>query len=168
MPPRSNRPPTSITTGSDIALNRPDQLRSHMALALQNGVTKEELVETITQLAFYTGWPNAVSAVPVARAVFKAADTAANQPGQPVQTRQGQAITVIHEGSQPPTQGSADHFTGSVQVSSRFRADAPARSGGAIVTFEPGARTAWHTHPLGQTLLVTAGAGLVQSWGGKA
>lgn len=75
-------------------------------------------------------------------------------------------ITVIHAGSQPSTRGSTDHFTGSVRVDSRFQGEAPARIGGAIVTFEPGARTAWHTHPLGQTLIVTAGIGLVQQWGG--
>lgn len=75
-------------------------------------------------------------------------------------------ITVIHAGSQPSTRGSNDHFTGSVRVDSRFQGEAPARIGGAIVTFEPGARTALHTHPLGQTLIVTAGIGLVQQWGG--
>ena len=62
--------------------------------------------------------------------------------------------------------GSADHFTGSVRVDSRFRGSDPARVAGGIVTFEPGARTAWPAHPLGQTLIVTAGAGLVRHWGG--
>jgi len=69
-------------------------------------------------------------------------------------------------GTQPSTQGSADYFTGRVRVDSPFAAEGPARVGGATVTFEPGARTAWHTHPLGQTLLITAGAGLVQRAGG--
>jgi len=54
-----------------IALNRPDQLRSHLGIARQNGVTQEELIETITHLAFYAGWPNAVSAIAVAREVFQ-------------------------------------------------------------------------------------------------
>lgn len=76
----SKRDRSLITVAALIALNRPEQLRSHMALALHNGVTKEELVEAITQLAFYTGWPNAVSAVPVAREVFRMTDTAASQP----------------------------------------------------------------------------------------
>lgn len=162
----SKRDRSLVTVAALIALNRPDQLRSHMALALKNGVTKEELVETITQLAFYTGWPNAISAVSIAREVFQTADTAASQPDRAAQTQEDRTIAVIHAGSQPPTQGSADHFTGSVQVDSRFQAEAPARSGGGIVTFQPGARTAWHTHPLGQTLIVTAGMGLVQQWGG--
>ncbi|MGO9831184.1 MAG: cupin domain-containing protein [Myxococcaceae bacterium] len=69
-------------------------------------------------------------------------------------------------GAQPSNTGPADHFTGSVRVDPLFQAPPPARGLGASVTFEPCARTAWHTHPLGQTLIVTAGCGLVQSWGG--
>jgi quercetin dioxygenase-like cupin family protein len=74
-------------------------------------------------------------------------------------------MDIKRSGSQPSVQGPADHFTGTVRVDSPFQAGAPARVGGASVTFEPGARTAWHTHPLGQTLIVTEGAGLVQRWG---
>ncbi|MEA3186692.1 MAG: hypothetical protein QOD99_522 [Chthoniobacter sp.] len=69
-------------------------------------------------------------------------------------------------GSQPSGKGAADWFTGIVRIDSPFQADPPARIGGATVTFEPGARTAWHTHPLGQTLIVTAGVGRVQREGG--
>ena len=69
-------------------------------------------------------------------------------------------------GSQPSGKGPAEWFTGAVRIDSRFQRSNPARIGGAIVTFEPGARTAWHTHPLGQTLIVTAGCGLAQRWGG--
>ncbi|MGD0963374.1 MAG: cupin domain-containing protein [Candidatus Acidiferrales bacterium] len=69
-------------------------------------------------------------------------------------------------GSRPSGQGPADYFTGTVRIDPLFHAPAPARALGASVTFEPGARTAWHTHPLGQTLIVTAGCGWVQSWGG--
>jgi len=69
-------------------------------------------------------------------------------------------------GSQPSTKGSAEYFTGSVRVDPLFQANEPARVAGASVTFEPEARTAWHTHPLGQKLIVTAGRGLAQSWGG--
>ena len=65
-------------------------------------------------------------------------------------------------------QGPAENFTGSVRVDPLFQANAPARAYGARVTFEPGARTAWHTHPLGQILIVTAGAGRVQRWGDPA
>ena len=69
-------------------------------------------------------------------------------------------------GSQPSVKGSADWFTGTVRIDPLFQAGAPARAAGATVTFEPGARTAWHTHPLGQTLVVTAGCGWVQRDGG--
>ncbi|WP_395398180.1 carboxymuconolactone decarboxylase family protein [Novosphingobium sp. BL-8A] len=71
-PGLAKRDRSLITVSALIALNRPEQLRSHMQLARQNGVTETELVETITQLAFYTGWPNAITAVGIAREVFKA------------------------------------------------------------------------------------------------
>ncbi len=69
-------------------------------------------------------------------------------------------------GSQPSAKGPSEWFTGTVRIDPLFRAPDPALVQGASVTFEPGARTAWHTHPLGQTLIVTSGCGLVQSWGG--
>ncbi|WP_250528515.1 cupin domain-containing protein [Caballeronia sp. GAWG2-1] len=69
-------------------------------------------------------------------------------------------------GSQPSAKGAAEYFTGTVRIDAPFAGDEPARIGGATVTFEPGARTAWHTHPFGQTLIVTAGLGLVQRDGG--
>ena len=69
-------------------------------------------------------------------------------------------------GSRPSGKGPADWFTGTVRIDPLFDAPAPGRVAGASVTFEPGARTAWHTHPLGQTLIVTAGCGRVQQEGG--
>lgn len=69
-------------------------------------------------------------------------------------------------GSQPSSKGPADWFTGTVRIDPLFQPNAPARAAGASVTFEPGARTAWHTHPLGQTLIVLTGAGRVQRDGG--
>jgi quercetin dioxygenase-like cupin family protein len=76
------------------------------------------------------------------------------------------AMEIKRAGSQPSGSGPADWFTGSVRIDPLFQAAAPARVAGASVTFEPGARTAWHTHPLGQTLIVTAGCGRVQREGG--
>jgi quercetin dioxygenase-like cupin family protein len=75
-------------------------------------------------------------------------------------------MDIKRSGSQPSNKGPADWFTGTVRIDPLFQASAPARAAGASVTFEPGARTAWHTHPLGQTLIVTAGCGRVQRWGG--
>ena len=75
-------------------------------------------------------------------------------------------MEVKKNGTQPSQKGPEEYFTGSVRIDTPFQASAPARAGGAIVTFEPGARTAWHTHPLGQTLIITAGLGWVQTEGG--
>lgn len=75
-------------------------------------------------------------------------------------------VVVTRAGSQPSSVGPAENFTGSVRVDDRFKGSGLARISGATVTFDPGARTAWHTHPLGQTLIVTAGVGLVQEWDG--
>jgi quercetin dioxygenase-like cupin family protein len=75
-------------------------------------------------------------------------------------------MNIKRGGSQPSAKGPAEWFTGPVRIDSPFQGSAPARVTGAIVTFEPGARTAWHTHPLGQTLIVTSGCGRVQRDGG--
>ncbi|MCX7376163.1 MAG: cupin domain-containing protein [Alphaproteobacteria bacterium] len=75
-------------------------------------------------------------------------------------------MEIRRAGSQASGKGPADWFTGAVRMDPLFSHDDPARVAGALVTFEPGARTAWHTHPLGQTLIVTAGRGWVQRVGG--
>jgi len=79
--------------------------------------------------------------------------------------QESQMIRIMRRGSQPSRQGLAENFTGPVRVDPLFQASAPARTSSSLVTFEPGARSAWHTHPLGQTLIVTAGTGRVQRWG---
>jgi quercetin dioxygenase-like cupin family protein len=76
-------------------------------------------------------------------------------------------MEIKRNGSQASVKGPTDWFTGAVRIDPLFQAPAPARVQGASVTFEPGARTAWHTHPLGQTLIVTSGFGWVQRWGGQ-
>jgi quercetin dioxygenase-like cupin family protein len=75
-------------------------------------------------------------------------------------------MEIKRSGSQPSGKGPAEYFTGIVRVDPLFNPPTPARAFGASVTFEPSARTAWHTHPLGQTLIVTAGCGRAQRWGG--
>jgi quercetin dioxygenase-like cupin family protein len=75
-------------------------------------------------------------------------------------------MNITRIGTQPSGKGPAEWFTGTVRIDPLFQTEAPARVAGATVTFEPGARTAWHTHPLGQTLIVTAGFGRVQREGG--
>jgi 4-carboxymuconolactone decarboxylase len=93
---------------------------------------------------------------------------AASESGTPSAASSGdtQTVKITLSGSRPSSKAPAEHFTGSVRVDRLFQANDPSRASGAYVTFEPGARTAWHTHPLGQTLIVTAGSGRVQGWGG--
>jgi len=76
-------------------------------------------------------------------------------------------MKIKRNGSDPSAKGPTDYFTGTVRIDAPFQGPAPARVGGATVTFEPGARTAWHTHPLGQTLIVMSGSGRAQREGGR-
>ena len=102
--------------------------------------------------------------------VFASAQTQAGStpPAEPASSKpDSQLIKIVRAGSQPVSSGPEEHFTGSVRVEPLFSAHDPARAYGALVTFEPGARTAWHTHMLGQTLIVTDGTGWIQQWGGQ-
>ena len=83
-----------------------------------------------------------------------------------VDREENNKMEIKRSGSQPSGKGPEEYFTGTVRVDPLFNPPEPARVLGATVTFEPGARTAWHTHPLGQILIVTAGCGQVQRWGG--
>jgi quercetin dioxygenase-like cupin family protein len=78
----------------------------------------------------------------------------------------GPDVPIARSGSRPSQKGPAESFTGSVRIDPLFQAKEPSHTSGAYVTFEPGARTAWHAHPLGQILIVTAGVGRVRLWGG--
>ncbi|HEV2397147.1 MAG TPA: carboxymuconolactone decarboxylase family protein [Candidatus Sulfotelmatobacter sp.] len=103
-------------------------------------------------------------------AVFASAQTQAGS-SAPVDSASSlpdsQQIKIVRAGSQPASTGPEEHFTGSVRVEPLFSAHDPARAYGGIVTVEAGARTAWHTHVLGQTLIVTDGTGWIQQWGGQ-
>lgn len=76
-------------------------------------------------------------------------------------------MEIFRVGSRPSAKGSKENFTGDVRIDMLFGPEDPARTSSALVTFEPGARTAWHTHPLGQHLIVTSGCGWTQCWGGS-
>ncbi len=93
---------------------------------------------------------------------------AAPGPGaaQPTSGDDPGGLRITRAGSLPSSRAPAEHFTGAVRVDRLFQANPPSRAAGGLVTFEPGARTAWHAHPLGQVLVVTTGAGWVQRWGG--
>jgi quercetin dioxygenase-like cupin family protein len=100
-------------------------------------------------------------------ALAAARPTAADAPKLTVPTkRSNETMEIMRIGSRPSGKGPTEYFTGSVRIDPLFQAPDPARVRGASVTFDPGARTAWHTHPLGQTLIVTAGCGWVQREGG--
>jgi len=97
---------------------------------------------------------------------FAAKNTFSVNAGKQNEGLDDERMDINRVGSQPSTEGAAEYFTGTVRVDPLFGAHDPSRAAGASVTFEPGARTAWHTHLLGQTLIVTGGCGFVQSWGG--
>jgi 4-carboxymuconolactone decarboxylase len=152
-----------VTVVALVANGQAEQMPFHINRAMDAGLTEAQLSEVITHLGFYAGWPRAMSAVSVVqKIVAERAQPASAQPGSPASS-----IRIQRSGERPPPTGSSSNFTGTVRVTSRFQAETPARVGGGIVTFEPGARTAWHTHPLGQTLIVTSGCGWVQQEGSQ-
>lgn len=132
------------------------QLPFHIRRALDNGVTPDQLSEAMTHLAFYAGWPKAMTGVKLVGAAVQQPDANASR----------RSAVVALRGGGPLRDGPTTNFTGKVQVSAPFTAAAPSRLGGATVTFQPGARTNWHSHPLGQTLVVTQGVGWTQVEGG--
>jgi 4-carboxymuconolactone decarboxylase len=131
------------------------QLPFHIDRALDNGVTQVELGEAMTHLAFYAGWSKAMSGAALVREAVEKRAAATSK-----------ALIVARRGSGPVSDGPATRFIGKVTVSAPFEASVPSRLSGATVTFAPGARTAWHSHPLGQTLIVTDGLGWTQVEGG--
>jgi 4-carboxymuconolactone decarboxylase len=158
-PDLSARDRSLVTMAALIAIGQPEQLPFHANRAMDNGLTREQAAEVASHVAFYAGWPRAMSAVPVLKTVFESREAVAKT--QPAAAD----IEVVRAGTSAAA-GPADYFTGKVEVSGRYQSDAPARVGGATVSFTAGARTAWHTHPLGQTLFVISGRGLVQKEGG--
>lgn len=108
-----------------------------------------------------------LAATVISLSLLASASAQVNQSGAAPATsvQDSQLIRITRSGAQPSRQGPAENFTGSVRVDTPFQANAPARTSGALVTFQPGARSAWHAHPLGQTLIVTSGVGRVQRWG---
>lgn len=131
-----------------------DQLALHVALGIENGLSRADIAEAMTHIAFYAGWPKAMAAV----AVLAKTNGTVEATAEPL---------VIVPPGRSPQRGPAERFTGTVTVTSPFRSNGDARIGGATVTFRPGARSNWHSHPLGQLLVVTDGEGRVQVEGGE-
>ncbi|NOK37174.1 cupin domain-containing protein [Corallococcus exercitus] len=107
-----------------------------------------------------------IAATAISLSLVTSAFAQTHDGGSAASRESAQGLSITRGGSQPSSKGPAENFTGSVRVDPLFQANAPARTSGASVTFEPGARSAWHSHPLGQTLIVTAGSGRIQRWGG--
>lgn len=156
-PDLSARDRSLVTMSALIAIGQPEQLPFHANRAMDNGLTAGEASEVLSHIAFYAGWPRAMSAVPVLKQVF------ANRKEKPMTTSQSD-IKITPAGSSA-TPGPEQYFTGKVEIAGLYQTDAPARVGGATVSFSAGARTAWHTHPLGQTLFIVSGRGWVQKEG---
>jgi len=129
------------------------QLKTHLRISMNMGLSKAQLEDYVATLG------QKVSAESAERAHATLNDLLGISP----LANQMKSVKVIRKGQ--PTKGSADYFTGHVTVESRFASEIPNSYSGGIVNFEAGARTAWHTHPLGQTLIVISGRGLVQSEG---
>jgi len=129
------------------------QLQSHLDVGLNVGLIEAQLRGLTSALEAKVG--------------RKQADNANMLLTKVLSSKQAlQRISITRNGTQPSSQGPAETFTGSVRIDPLFKAQAPSRTTGGRVTFEPGARTAWHSHPLGQTLIVTAGTGRIQQWDG--
>ncbi|MBY5591590.1 cupin domain-containing protein [Rhizobium leguminosarum] len=158
-PDLSARDRSLITMTALIAIGQPEQLPFHANRAMDNGLSPSEATEVVTHVAFYAGWPRAMSAVPVLKTVL---DTRASAERTPVAATEIRVTRAGDGKANAPEQ----YFTGAVETSGFYKSDAPARIGGATVSFSKGARTAWHTHPLGQTLFIISGTGLVQKEGG--
>jgi 4-carboxymuconolactone decarboxylase len=163
----SPRDRSLITLSALIVGGNTAQLTGHLNRALDNGVRPSEISALVTHLAFYSGWPNAVSALAVTRQVLEARGvTAADMQAAPAQLTEADRLLIVRAGLGSVTRGADNNFTGSVQVSAPFSGKGGSRIGGATVTFEAGARTAWHRHANGQTLVVISGCGWVQREGG--
>lgn len=162
-PELSPRDRSLVTMAALIAIGQPEQLPFHANRAMDNGLKQTEAAEIAAHIGFYAGWPRAMSSVPVLERVF-ASRTNSNEK-ENVMDDVDIKITRAKSGTAP---GPSDYFTGDVEVSGHYQGDAPARIGGATVSFAAGARTAWHTHPLGQTLYIVSGQGMVQKEGGPA
>lgn len=148
-----------VTMAALVAIGQPEQLPFHANRAMDNGLSNAETAEVITHVAFYAGWPRAMSAIPVLEKVFASRDASAVAATVPSDLRVTRANA---DRATAPSQ----NFTGHVETSGFYRSDAPARIGGATVHFSAGARTNWHTHPLGQTLFIVSGKGWIQKEGG--
>ena len=157
-PNLSPRDRSLVTIAAMAANGDEDQLAVQVQRGMENGLTRDEIGEALSQLAFYAGWPRATAAAAVAAKTFAGRTAGAKSDA-------GETSLRIVPSGGDPTRAPAEHFTGVVTVSSPFSGKGGAQLGGSTVTFQPGARTNWHTHPVGQLLIIIAGRGWVQAEG---
>ena len=148
-----------VTIATLAAMGDAELLNPYLRRAVEAGLTRDEIAAALTHLAFYAGWGKATAALQSVEQPFGSALQSAAPPT-------GTGTRISRQGSAPVTAGSAENFTGTVRVLAPFRGSGGSRLGGATVRFEPGARSAWHRHPLGQALIVTEGCGWTQAEGG--
>lgn len=151
------------------------QLKSHFNVGLNVGLTSAQLKGIVEVIAARVDREKAANATRLLDETVRNRPASRNSPSgttdaSPMQAASSTAgaptLEVLRAGPEPAQQASPANFTGKVTIDSPFRREAPSRIGGATVTFQAGARSAWHTHPLGQTLIVTSGTGWVQREGG--
>lgn len=157
-PDLSPRDRSLVTMAALIAIGQPEQLAFHANRAMDNGLTEVEASEVLTHVAFYAGWPRAMSAVPALERIL----SGRRHPAASQATLANAELQIVRAVPGSGMPAPEDYFTGNVAVSGSFQGTAPARVGGATVSFAAGAHTAWHTHPLGQTLFIASGRGWVQ------
>jgi 4-carboxymuconolactone decarboxylase len=147
------------------------QLQSHFNIGFNTGLTEAQMRTLVSVIGAKVGQQRADNASAVLAGVLAARHTRPDPPATAVARDSAShvaTILVTRKIALPVEDAPATHFTGSARVQSLFQATSPSRTSGASVTFEPGARTAWHRHPLGQTLIVTAGTGWIQQSGAQA
>lgn len=144
-----------VTIAAMTAMGEDDLLMPYIRRGISAGLTREQVVEALTHLAFYAGWGKASKALMVVEQTLPQKTTGAQPKGQ-----------IVRSGSAPVRKGSPPNFIGTVNVAAPYQVAGASRVRGSTVTFERGARSAWHRHPLGQTLIVTQGCGWTQIEGG--
>ena len=157
-PDLSARDRSLITMAALVAGGQAEQLPFHANRAMDSGLTRTEVAEVPAQVAFYAGWPRAMSSIPVLEKVFASRTTLGAAPGEA-------DLRVLRANPGGERTGPETTFTGRVRIGTIHEGDAPSRINAATVSFEAGARTYWHTHPAGQTLYIISGVGWVQKEG---
>ncbi|MGV3524316.1 MAG: (R)-mandelonitrile lyase [Candidatus Sericytochromatia bacterium] len=147
----------SLVTVTILAtLNKTEQIDFHLNKALDNDLKQEDIVAAMTHTAFYAGWPSGYTGITHLKTVLEKRKPSSSE---------SLSMKVFAPATMPTVAGSSAYFTGSVKITPLVKGEEPSNLESASVIFQPSARTAWHSHPRGQLLVVTEGAGLIQEYG---